>query len=238
MIVMKSQSIKIPILILIGSFALTFCTKSRQTNYPPKANSQREISQDGTGDTRKILNYYPHPKNWALPTNHGVEFAKMKKQETCFVCHKSDRPEGQAMDGSPPKCQACHIAYPHPDNWNGDSDKPEFHGIMGKTSEGNCLACHRNYVDNSPSFDSMGGCKMCHSDMSEVMANECKSKECDVKLQVKWFYVNDGDKPKPSPDKPADEKPSDDAGTGSTDSSSKAPAAESFWNRLLHFHFF
>ncbi|MEQ1664745.1 MAG: hypothetical protein ABL927_05155 [Bdellovibrionales bacterium] len=169
--------------IIVATYTtIVACSNSTETRYPAKVTPQGKL----------VMNAYPHPKKWALPTNHGVEFAKSENKEACFVCHNKNMTVAQETKDGPPRCQSCHEAFPHPENWTTDQTKPGFHNVLAKSYAGKCLNCHRNYVENMPTFGSNGGCKMCHSNMPYVVVGECKNKDgqCDVKVEAKWFYIN------------------------------------------------
>jgi hypothetical protein len=159
---------------------------------------------DGEGGISRVscktCHDYPHPKKWAVPTNHGVTYAAAADKETCFKCHEGAQPEGglfavKAPETNAPKCEGCHAAYPLPHKnaeWAGDSDIVGHHKIIAKTPGGKCLICHRDYTQNMPGFGEAGGCKMCH--VSQTNPNPAQS------LLIQWV----DDQPMPPPPCPTE----------------------------------
>lgn len=94
---------------------------------------------------------YPHGPSWALPTNHGVAFARDKNRVGCLECH-DDNPES-----APPSCSSCHVKVPHSDDF-----KNGGHAPIARTYQGKCTSCHSDLKTKYFPTYSGTGCYTCH----------------------------------------------------------------------------
>lgn len=99
---------------------------------------------------------FPHPKDWALPANHGV-WAAQHSDKACLQCHQPDAPE-MVVAGAPPACHSCHALYPHPEDW---IKKEKHGGTVVENGKGSCMGeCHGVDLEGGLSKVS---CDLCHS---------------------------------------------------------------------------
>lgn len=142
---------------------------------------------------------FPHPKDVAEPTVHGVWVVQSGKT-LCLNCHKTDT--DTSLPG--PACNSCHAVYPHADGWVGKEVHGKYvidngqtacqgacHGtdLTGGLSGVSCTKCHATYPHvtgwassllhgASALGDKKNVCKLCHGDsfaggQSSVACSNC-----------------------------------------------------------------